>query len=364
MTHSSDEDPSIFSSSSAICDAATSDEDPTISYDFDKKYNNFEIFKRAPWISSKKWWILILQVYFVLCYLVSCYPPFYMIMYGKKGWDACAIMDLWSVCTSLDWMNIYIHTLIVCTHGIDRWYILTLFGKPLRDFVALLSIVIAGDFSSFLHILPIVYLVVSITTFVIWSIPTRILYVTTFRDTVKFFYMNENFVISNLICPLSVMYFIVTIYVIMYALGAHLLDDFTPGRLFTDAFTPQFLFLLYEIMMYVIINPSKNKFTHRMNFVKMNKYERIYMLMVGLHLFLTFAAITLILSNKCSGDTWATFQLINNIYRTFAQFRFILLWYYAKHELDMRTIVERTPSWKRNNIVMKRYYSTDATDNA
>jgi hypothetical protein len=288
----------------------------------EKHWSFIHNFKQARWIVNSD---LALRIPIMLIFLL------WFIM-GIIG--ICGIKNPLNIIEFLalviNFIAIPFHTLLICKSEMDRMYLMHLVGFPLnlachaiQEYVRFLTF----ENERFHHInAAFGYALLSIC-FLIWSVPTRILYFRTFHIARKTLGTDANSLVWQLIVPLITLtvFGVLSIIILMFTLPS--LENY--GR-FVPVQVESFLsgfWTLFEIYMYSKIDPLRRGGSFCSNYI-----EKIY-IAAGLLLLFTPAPmiISMILSKK---DIFHWVYYAQDVLvRIILAGRFIILWYYCVNEL-------------------------------
>jgi len=270
-------------------------------------------FKRAKWISNTD---LALRIPIMLVFLAWVF---------QSVQRAYVITSLVQFIHGINFLLVPLHTLIICRSKMDRMYLMHLIGVS----VVWLCLAIREmvEHPDKMHIFRGVQYILLSVTFLIWSVPTRILYFQIFLIARKTLGVNANFLFSRFILSLSGL-FIFGILALLIHLAVHTYcKNFDHYFLLTQVETILFgLWTLFEIFMYSKIDPFKRVYKFGLNCI-----EKVY-ISAGIFMILQGLVMIGVIIYYKHIDRWVHIgEWI--LIRCILVARFILLWYYCVNEL-------------------------------
>jgi len=283
-------------------------------------YSLIQTFKTAPWVFCKQLWTRIpICILFGVWFIWETYLTVRALSTNSAQDEG--IVSLFAV---VNFVCIPLHTLLVCRAQIDKLYILYLVGSGLGWFIISIRAFTGSTFDYGKTM----YAIFSLS-FLIWSVPTRILYYKTFQLAKQELGVDTTTLYTNFIVPWLWMFSIIVIMIVLIFVSATFFPTYAECvRLCAEAIGAS-LVTLFEIFMYSKIDP----FTWMRKLGK-NFIEKFYLTMSFLLLISGFTVLIYgfvqsdgTLPNWVSFGEWVFIKVVMIV-------RFILLWYYCESELD------------------------------
>lgn len=302
------------------------------------------IWQDAKWISTCKllgWRLFLLsvisiKVLFVLIREISIIARFHTQTFHKE-W----INIPYQILKYSTELSTFAQTLFTCVVGLDRLYFLHIFLNGITDlinFIKLCTLVfVKFEVNNFLSILVLSFLMF---TYFIWNVPTRILYVTTYREILDRHGRNFHEIIHILKLPL---FFIVAIRIVLLTvrLGGLMKDSYKKwwvrghwGYLSLECLS-NVTVALYQLWMHVFLNKEKRGISYWFC-CKPSCMEQSYLLLVVI---ISIQCITAAAFEFCKFDNktglYVFFEALPDILMSLW---YVLLWKIALVEWNIKDL--------------------------